>query len=289
MNNLSTEINIDPNYIIFTFDIIDTKVTNIGLISDYKKMSSSTIRVFNLLDEHVKTSEKKFRLKNHLKLVFNSFDTKFRVIVYLDLTDSQHNNPTDLSTALKQYFTESMQKLKFIMEAIKTITLDGKRPNIDFSAENDSEISITSDGKIEVSKNDRDIVHLAEKLSSKSTNSSQQSISIKIGDNEVTLPDSGTKVVKEKFTDKSKPITLDIIVNYVINSSSEFGFMLPNEKIVKLGRFKNNDTRIKLLKSQIANTSLSCVFHVTTLSGLTTEEIINYELVSIDETTLKLF
>lgn len=287
--NDSTEINIDPYFIIFTFDIIETKVTNIGLISDYKQMSNSTKKVCNLLAEHVKTAEKKFRLKNHLKLAFNSFDTKLRIIVYLDLTDSQHNDATCLSTALKQYFTESMQKLKNVMAAIKAATSAGKRPKLDFSSEIDGEISIDSDGTIKVNEKNREIFFLADKLSSQRTNSTLQSISIKVGDDEVNLPTSGTKIIKEKFTDKSKPIKLHIIVDCVRNSASEFEFMLPNQSSRNIGRFKGDETRRKLLNSQLENTSLICILYATTLTGLTTEKITNYELVSIDETTSKLF
>jgi hypothetical protein len=289
MNNFSTEISIDPGFIIFTFDFVETKVSNIGLISDYKKMSNSAKNVFNLLTEHVKIAEKKFRLKNQLKLAFNSFDTKFRIIVYLDLINSQHNDMFGLASALKQYFTESMQKLKNVMEAIKTITSEGKRPKLDFSAGIDAEVSVDSDGTIKVREKDREIVSLADKLSSQSNNSYLQSISIRVGDDEITLPTTGTKVIKEKFTDKSKPLTMQVIIDCVKNSTSEFEFKLPNESRSNIGRFKGDETRKKLLNSQIENTSLICIFYVTTLSGLTTEQIIDYELVSIDETTPKLF
>jgi hypothetical protein len=289
MDNSSTEINITLDSIIFTFDLVETKITNIGLISDYKKMSSSTKKVINLLDEHVKIAEKKFRLKNNLKLAFNSFDTKFRIIVYLDLTDSQHNDVTGLSTALKHHFTESMQKLKLVMEAIKTITSEGKRPKIDFIAENHGEISIDDDGTIKVGEKDRAIVSLADKLSSQSTGAIIQSISIKVGDDEVTLPASGTKVIKEKFTDKSTLLTLHVIVDSVRNSVSEFEFMYQNQTSRQLGKYKGDEIRRKLITSQLENTSLICMFYATKLTGLTTEEIIDYELVSIDETTTKLF
>ena len=287
MNDAPIEINIDPALIIFTFDFIETKVTNLGLIFDYKQMSTSTKKVYCLLAEHVKNAEKKFRLKNDLKLAFNSFQNNFRIIVYLHLTDSK-NNATNLSADLKQYFAESMQKLKDVLEAIKSISLKGIRPKLEFSAEID-ELSISENGTIRVSEKDRDIVSLADKLSSQSTNSTLQSISIKVADKEVTLPSSGTKVIKEKHTDKSKSLTLQVIVDSVRNSASEFQFIIINQSSSNLGKFKGDEIRRKLLKSQLENTSLICKFYAKMLNGLTTEKIIEYELISIDENTTKLF
>jgi hypothetical protein len=65
--------------------------------------------------------------------------------------------------------------------------------------------------------------------------------------------------------------------------------MYQNQTSRQLGKYKGDEIRRKLITSQLENTSLICMFYATKLTGLTTEEIIDYELVSIDETTTKLF